>query len=155
MAGNITRRFGAWTQLLSTELNSLASGSAALQSTGTNPAFDNTAAGNLFFAADIELVATFGTGPTAGTIDVYLLPLGSDSATYADGAGGASPVTSNAEYLCSFPVRAVTTAQRLVLSDVPIPGGQFIVELLNNGTGQSLAASGNTLKIRGQGESYS
>ena len=155
MSGNITRRVGTWTQLLSTELNSLASGSGALQTTGTNPAFDNTAAGNLFFTADIELVATFGAGPTSGTIDVYLLPLGSDAATYADGAGGASPVTSNAEYLCSFPVRAVTTAQRLVLSDVPIPGGQFIVELLNNGTGQSLAASGNTLKIRGQGESYS
>lgn len=154
MAGNITRRVGSWTQLLSTELNSLASGSGALQSTGTNPAFDNTNASNLFFAADLELVVTFGTGPTAGTIDVYLLPLGSDGATYADGAGGASPVTSNAEYLCSFPVRAVTTAQRLVLSDVPIPGEQFTVIIVNNGTGQALAASGNTLKIRGQGEAY-
>jgi hypothetical protein len=155
MSGTITRRVGTWTQLLSTELNSLASGSAALQATGTNGAFDNTATGNLFFAADFELVATFGTGPTTGTIDVYLLPLGSDGASYADGAGGSSPVTSNAEYLCSFPVRAVTTAQRLVLSDVPIPGGQFVVELLNNGTGQALAASGSTLKMRGQGESYS
>lgn len=158
MAGNIARRVGSWMQLLSTELNALASGSGALQATGTNPAFDNTAAGNLFFAADIELVVTFGAGPTAGTIDVYLLPLGSDGATYADGAGGSSPVTSNAEYLCSFPVRAVTTAQRLVLWDVLIPGEQFTVLLVNNctvnGTGQALAATGNTLKIRGQGEAY-
>lgn len=152
MAGTITRRVGTWTPLLSTELNSLASGSGALQS--TSPAFDNTAAGNLFFVADIELVVTFTAAPTAGAIDIYALPLGSDGATYADGAGGVSPVTSNAQYLCTFLVRAVTTTQRPILTDIPIPGEQFVILAVNNGTGQTLAASGNTLKLRGQAEAY-
>jgi hypothetical protein len=153
MAGNITRRVGTWTQLLSTELNALANNAGGLQVVGTNAAFDNTT--GLWFWGDFEAIFTFGTAPTAGAnLDLYLLPLCSDGTTYADGAGGTTPTTVAAHYKLSFPVRAVTTAQRVVVTDVPIPGGQFLVLLVNNTTGQALAATGHTVKMRPQGEAY-
>jgi hypothetical protein len=120
---------------------------------GTNAAFDNTA--GLWFWGDFEAVFTFGVAPTAGAaLDLYLMPLGSDGTTYADGAGGATPTTVLAHYKLSFPVRAVTTAQRVVVTDVPVPGESFLALLVNNATGQALAATGNTVKMRPQGESY-
>lgn len=156
MAGNIERRVGSWVQLLSTELNALANGAGALQATGTNPAFDNTAAGNLFEKADFELdIASLGAANTvATTCDLYILPLSqAGGTTYVDGAGGASPVTNLSHYAGSFYVRAVSTAQNIALMDVPIPGEQFIVLLINN-TGEAFGASGHTLKMRGQGTQY-
>ena len=41
MAGNITLAAGTWTQMLSSEMNSLANNSAVLQATGANAAFAN------------------------------------------------------------------------------------------------------------------
>lgn len=138
-----------------TELNSLLTAYGSLQSTGTNAAYDNTNASNLFQTADIELSVTYGVAPTANTtVDLYILPLASaGGTTYVDGAGGATPVTNSSSYACSFPLRAVTTTQIITMTDIPIPGEQFITLLINN-AGQTTAASANTLKMRPQGASY-
>lgn len=147
--GTIPRRTEAsWTQLLSSELNSLASGAAVLQSTGTNAALDNT---NGYEKADIELTVTFGSAPSAGgSVDIYMPSLSSDAVTYDDGS---SSVQSQGNYIITIPVRAVTTKQVIALYDVDIPG-EVINALLVNNSGVAFPASGSTLKIRRQGSQY-
>lgn len=149
MAGNIPRRTeAAWTQLLSTELNSLASGAAVLQSTGTNAALDNT---NGYERADIELTVTFGSTPGSNpSVDIYMPSLSSDGVTYDDGS---SSVQSQGNYICTIPLRAVTTKQIACLYDVDIPG-EIPLALLVNNAGVGFPSSGSTLKIRRQGSQY-
>jgi hypothetical protein len=132
--------------LMTTELNSLAASQAALQNSGTNPFYDNSAVGNQFFWADFEMVVTFGVAPTNGqTLDLYLIPA-PDGTNFSDGTSGASPVTVALHYAGSFPMRAVATAQRVTLRGVPLSPVLFKAQLYN-GTGQAMAASGNTVKM--------
>ena len=89
---------------------------------------------------------TFGTNPTAGaTIELYLLRA-ADGTNYEDGSASVAPNAGSR--VGSFPVRAVTTAQRIVVRDVPLPPGLYKALILNYATGQAFAASGNTLKVR-------
>lgn len=133
---------GSLQSLMTTELNSLASTQGAIASS----AYDNSAAGNQFFWADFELVVTYGTAPTAGgTVDLYLLET-VDGTNYGDGTSGASPVTVSTHYVGSFPLRAVTSAQRIIIRGVPLSPVAFKAQLINNG-GQAMTASGNTLKM--------
>lgn len=126
--------------VMTTELNSLANNARAIS--GAMGA-DGTAAHLL---GDFELVVTFGTNPTAETtIDLYLVRA-ADGTNYEDGDASLRP-NPNA-FVGSFPLRAVTTAQRMVLRDVPLPPGLWKAVIHNNGTGQSFASSGNTLKVR-------
>lgn len=141
MATSFRYEPGAIQSLLTTELNSLANTNAAIAS-----AYDNSAAGNQFFWADFELVVTYGTAPSAGaTVDIYLLEA-PDGTNYADGTSGASPVVVSTHYAGSFPLRAVTTLQRIVIRGVPLTPIPFKAQLVN-GSGQAMAASGNTLKM--------
>lgn len=150
MAGNILYRPNVWTQMLSTELNSLANATAVLQATGTNAAFDNSL-GNWLWG-DFELQVTFGTAPTAGAqVDLYLMPLGSaGGTTYWDFVTTAVPPSL---YIGSFVVRAVNTAQILGFRGVPLPPQKFILGL-NNGSGQAFPASGSLVKFFSYGEQY-
>lgn len=126
---------------LTTELNSLTTGS--FSAAGPALGSDATTAADLY--GDIEIVATYGTAPTAGTtIDVYLIP-SADGTNYADGGGAVAP--AKGLMVGSGELRAVTTAQRMVIRDVPLPPGLFKVVAQNNG-GQTLAATANTVKIR-------
>mgnify|MGYP006265221693 CR=1 FL=1 len=127
--------------VMTTELNSLANNARAISSA---EGADGTAA-DLF--GDWELSVTFGTAPTAGTgCDLYLVR-SADGTNYEDGDASNAP-SANA-YVGTFgPLRAVTTAQRLIIPDVPMPPGLYKAVLLNNGTGQSFPASGSTLKVR-------
>src|SRR4051812_21400076 len=132
MAGNIGLLRGTWTQMMSTELNALASVTAVLQATGTNAAFDNTAVlgtGSMFWG-DFELNVTFGSAPTANkTVDLYLIPLAqATGTTYWDSSLTALP---SALFVGSWTVRAVTTAQIIGFRGVPLPPQKFIL-LLNN-----------------------
>jgi hypothetical protein len=121
---------------LTTELNALASAAASAASA----AIDNST--NLDLYDDLELLVTFGTGPAVGrSVDVYQLP-SVDATNYADGGGAVVP---NALLVASFPVRSVTTAQRLVQPNVAIPPGSFKYAVVNN-TDQAMAATGNTLR---------
>lgn len=132
---------GSISTLLSTGLNSLANNSLAISS-----AFDNTQGqtGDGYTLCDVELVVTFGTAPTANTgVSVWFLGA-PDGTNYEDGDASTTPGRMPDAV---FPLRAVTTAQRIV-QRVALPAGLFKALAKNDGTGQSMAASGNTLKIR-------
>jgi hypothetical protein len=132
---------GSQSTLLSTELNSLANNALALGS-----AYDNTVgqAGDGYTLCDVELVVTYGTAPTAGT-GVTLWLLGTqDGTNYEDGG---TSVTPGRLPEAVFPLLAVTTAQRIIRR-VWLPWGKFKPLAKNDGTGQAMAASGNTLKVR-------
>jgi hypothetical protein len=137
---------GSITTLLSTELDSLANNSRS--NAGTE--FDNSNSSNLFIAAGFELNVTYGTNPTADSVlDLYLVPA-LDGTNYADGSSSVAP--SDTTYVCSFPVRAVTTAQRIagrvgMVGPLELLPVKYKAILYNNGTGQALASSGNTVKI--------
>lgn len=127
-----------------TALNSLANNAGAL-----SDEIDNTS--GLYLFALCELNVTFGSNPTAGsTWDLYVIPA-ADGTNYSDvttGASGAAPATC---YAGGFPLRAVTTAQRVPLGvgiagGIPVPPGKFKFFLLNK-SGQSGAATNNNLKV--------
>jgi len=130
---------GTATTALSTGLNSLANNalvasSAITLSTG-EPGYQR---------CEAELVVTYGTAPTANTACVVWLLREIDGTNYEDGSNTVTP-SRNPDLV--FPLRAVTTAQRIVVTG-DLPPGSFVALLRNDGTGQAMAASGNTLKIR-------
>jgi hypothetical protein len=132
-------------------LTTLAAGSAVIT---TSPGIDNTS--RLDYWADFELTIYFGSAPTAGqTVDLYLLE-SADGTNYADGTAGSSPVTVQTHFVGSFPVRAVTTIQRVSLRGVPLPPLKTNVQLVNN-TSQAFAAqsTGSRLKVVTYREQYS
>lgn len=134
-------KLGTLTTVLSTGLNSLASNALAISA-----AFDNTqgAAGDGYTLADVELVVTFGTAPAAGTgVAVWLLGE-PDGTNCEDGDASTTPGRSAD---VAFPVRPVTTAQRIVRR-ITLPAGLLKALLKNDGTGQAFASSANSLKIR-------
>lgn len=132
---------GAISTLLSTGLNSLANNALAVSAT-----FDNTVGqtGDGYTLCDVELVVTYGTAPTANTgVSVWFLG-NPDGTNFEDGG---TSVTPGRLPDVVFPVRAVTTAQRITRR-VWLPWGQLQALLKNDGTGQAMAATANTLKIR-------
>src|SRR5258706_3190933 len=132
--------YGTIVSGLTTELNTLTT--LAFSAAGPALGSDATTAADLF--GDCELVVTLGVAPVAGaTCDLYFLP-SVDGTNYAD-----APLAASGKGLMvgSFELRAVTTAQRCAIRDVPLPPGLFKCVLFN-GTLQSTAASGNTVKIR-------
>lgn len=131
--------------LMTTELNSLANNAGAL-----GVEYDN--ATNLYLWGYFELVVTYGTNPTAGNlVELYLVPA-PDGTNYADNTTGASGTTSANYYVGGFPLRAVTTAQRIGLTGASgsgpiwLPPCKFKAFVINK-AGQAMAASGNTLKM--------
>lgn len=133
---------GSQTSLLTTGLNSLANNAQALSA-----AFDNTQGqtGDGYTLCDVELVVTYGSAPTANTgVSVWFLGT-QDGTNYED--GDATPIQPARLPDVVFPLRAVTTAQRIIRR-VWLPWGLMKALLRNDGTGQAMAASGNTLKIR-------
>lgn len=132
---------GSQATLLSTGLNSLANNGLALSSL-----FDNTVGqtGDGYILCDVELVATYGSAPTANTgVAVWFLGA-QDGTNYEDGDASTTPARMPDVV---FPLRTVTTAQR-ILRRVWLPWGKLKALLKNDGTGQAMAASGNTLIIR-------
>lgn len=131
------------TTVLSTELNSLANAAAALASSG----YDN--ATNLYLWAMFELNVQFGSSPTAGnTVDLYIIPA-VDGSNYDDAVTGASGSAPSTSYVGGFPLRAVTSAQKVpigVARRVDLPPVPFKVFVVNN-SGQAFPASGSTVKM--------
>lgn len=127
--------------LLSTELNSLANNALALSA-----AYDNTQGqtGDGYTLCDLELSVTYGTAPSANTAVAIWFLTSQDGTNYEDGSAS---VTPSRVADVTIPLRAVTTAQ-LIIRRTWLPWGKFKVLLKNDGTGQAMAASGNTLKIR-------
>jgi hypothetical protein len=134
----------AITTLLSTELNSLANNAGAL-----GVEYDN--ATNDYIYGLFELAVTFGSNPTAGnTVDLYLIPC-PDGTNYDDAVTGASGAAPASCYAGGFPLRAVTTAQRVPLGfgasgPVLLPPCKFKAFVLNK-SGVAMPASGSTIKM--------
>lgn len=130
----------AQTSIMTTALNSLANNTLSAVSTEVN----NSTGLNTY--AWFEINVTFGVAPsdTAPTLDIYMTQA-PDGTNYQS-----APVTSGTDqahlFFASVPVRKVTTAQRLVFGPYPLPPHKcsFYVD---NQTGQSMAASGNTVHI--------
>jgi hypothetical protein len=134
---------GSEQTLLDTAMNSLTNNSLAISAA-------ITVSDTGYILADITFVFTFGTNPTVNTgFSIWFLRE-TDGTNYEDGDGtfGGSANTTPARLPdVVIPVRAVTTAQRVV-KQVVLPPGPFKCLVKNDGTGQTLAASGNTLKIK-------
>jgi hypothetical protein len=125
------------TTAMSTELNAL----AATTGKAVSAALDNS--GDLDLFDNLELSVTFASAPTVGTvIEVYLLP-SVDGTNYPDGSSTVEPQSSL--FVGGFAVRAVNTAQVLVLRGIALPPGLFKY-LIRNTTNQAFPATGSTLQ---------
>lgn len=135
---------GANVSAMTTELNSLSS--SAYSAAG--PAQDNAANHDAW--ADFLLTCTFAIAPTAGTtLDLFLLiALDGTTGVFSDSVSGSAGFAQLSLKVGSFQVRAVTTAQNLHLRSALLPPGAWRPVLFNNGTGQGLAPTGNTLVYR-------
>ena len=120
--------------ILSTELNSLTNATNSAASS----AVDNTTNLNLFM--DLELVlGSQGSARSAGaTVAIYMV-------VAVDGSNYPDVNETTAELIAVLALDAATTARRAAVRDVPMPPALFKLFARNN-TGQTLNASGNTLK---------
>jgi len=140
MPANYTARASAEV-VLTTELNSLTSGSVCTLS-GVQ---DNDTAGtrDLYAQAEVYLAAQ-GTNRAAGAyVALYLVPE-LDGTNY----GATTDECLDNYFVGSASLDDGALAARyLIIDRVRLPVGDFKVAL-KNGTGQTLASSGNTVKLR-------
>lgn len=95
---------------------------------------------------DAELRATFGSNPSAGGHFAMYIIQALDGTNYHDGADEsvAPPATA---WAGNFPLRAVTTAQKVGLMGVRIPPGKFKLVFQNN-SGQSVSTDTMQVYVR-------
>lgn len=134
---------GSQTSLLTTELNSLANSNAS--ALGTE--YDN--ATNLYMFGLFELNVTFASNPTLGsTIDLYIVSA-PDGTNYDDATTGATLLTPITSFAGGFPLRNVTTAQKVALgaiTQILLPPTKFKIQVYNRSS-QAFPASGSTVKF--------
>lgn len=137
---------GTLTEAIATaSLNSMANNTNVL---GSAISFTTGEPG--YRVCEAELLVTFATNPTANTSFCCWLLREVDGTNYEDGGTSVTP-TRPPDLI--FTVRAVTTAQRMI-AVCDLPPGSVRALLRNDGTGQAIASSGNTLKIRPLTESF-
>lgn len=132
-----------WTSLMTTELNSIASGNAILGGT----AVTNGTALDIFCDFDLVLASLAAVAPNF--VGLYLYPLNADASTYGDsrfGSSAAGPPPSNYS-VGSIGIVAATQAQTGTLIRVVMPPGTW-KPVVYNQAGVAFASSGNTLKYR-------
>jgi hypothetical protein len=128
------------TTALSTELNALANNALATKASAIT-----LTSGLLYLFAEVELLVSFSVAPTANTgISVWFIRE-IDGTNYEDGFDASVTPARAADVV--FGLRAATGAQRVIL-ERKVPPGAFYPLVKNDGTGQSMAATGNTLKLR-------
>lgn len=131
---------GTAVTVLSTGLNSLAN------NTGAAATFQNT---GLDLFCDIELyISSVGASVSQGTAiaSIYFVPT-ADGTNFAD--GGDAAVTPQAATLVAVMEKRSATgtgAIRCIASGIPLPARDTKVVIINT-SGQTFAASANTLKI--------
>ena len=135
---------GTLTTLLSTELNSLASGSYSSLGSAFNNVFA-TSNLNGYFLADVMLNLAAYTGtPTAGSyFGVWFIPA-IDGSNY-DTNG--STISVGPDVIIPLDALASGPYQRTI-RNIWLPCGLFKTLGQNNGSGITFAASGNTVKVR-------
>jgi hypothetical protein len=132
------RAYAGPNTMLSTELNAI----VATTGKAISSAQDNSV--DLELWADLELAVTFASAPTANSvIELYLLPSIDGGTTYPDGSTTVNPQA--ALYVGGFVVRAVATAQKLVIRSIVLPPGLY-KWLIQNTTNQAFPATGSTLR---------
>lgn len=131
--------------VMSTELNTLAltiGKAISTAQTNASDGVDASTGGDLF--ADLELKVTFASAPTAGTVvELYLLPSIDGGTVYPDGSSSILPQSSL--YVGGFAVRAVTTAQIMMIRGVALPPDAYKY-LVQNTTNVAFPATGSTLR---------
>lgn len=140
MATTTTQIRGTADTALSTELNSLANNALAAKAS----ALTLTSAGYLLGEVELNLAAPAGTLTANTGISIWFCRE-VDGTNYENGFD-ASVTPARAPDVV-IPLRAVSTAQRVVVPCI-IPPGAFYPLAKNDATGQALGASGNTIKIR-------
>jgi len=127
------------TTVLSTELNSLGSGSM----TAASAAVANQT--NLDMYADIEVnLASFS--PASGAYVAIYIAEAVDASNYPTQSAADMRLTST-QLLANLPLgTTASTAQRVVARNVLLPPGSFKL-YLDNQSGAALAASGSTVKL--------
>lgn len=137
MANTTTTAYtAAITTALTTELNSIVNNA----NTAASAAIDNTTNLNLFMDVMLNL-ATQGTARVAGAVVIVYAVHALDGTTYDD------VLDSLCEVVAVFTLDPATTARQVTRRGWPMPPGLFKL-FCRNITGQTLAASGNTLKYR-------
>lgn len=126
--------------LMTTELNSLANAAAAITAAAVD---QNTP---LATHGDFELVVTYGTNPTADSAVELWIARTIDGTNFED-CSTTGPIVPANGFVGGFILRATTAAQRLVVPKVELPPLDFHVLVVNK-SGQAMAASGNTLKVK-------
>ena len=124
--------------VLTTEMNSLTNTSR----TAAGTAVDNST--NLDKYGWLECNFTFGTNPTSTAYMIIYMVMSADGTNYADGDASNTPGFD--AVVATFSVRATTSAQRKIIGPIMLPPTKvkFLVE---NQAGQTMAASGNTVKL--------
>jgi hypothetical protein len=106
---------------------------------------DVTGIRNLY--ADFELYCRFVTAPTAGGLVSLYFIQALDGTNYADGDDSVAPPQT--AWAGVFPLRAVTTQQRIVLRHVLLPNTKFKPLLINkSGYAMTNTDNENILSIR-------
>jgi hypothetical protein len=139
----LKQNLGTSTQFMGTELNSIANNAYSAVSTLT---YDNSVglAGDGALRCRLELFVVFASAPTANTAVVVWLLRSHDGTNFEP-----TPTTSigpGSALAITFPVNNGQTTTRGMV-DIDCPPAKFKAVLKNDGTGQSFAATNNTLKI--------
>ena len=134
-----------WTTIMSTDLNSLASGNALLQAAD----IDNSVAFDKYMDLSLVLGSAVFPNTTGLNVSVHIYPLSDDGTHYGDGKFTAAAAGPPAYPACAvFPlIINVTQAQYGQALGIIIPPAKFRVVITNNG-GVGFNPAGNTLKYR-------
>lgn len=133
---------GSDSTVASTSLNSLAN-----DAKDVSAEIDNGGASDLFLFDDIEWHnAAMGYAPAADSVmELYCVSQELDGTGWEDGEDGTiDPPLVN--LVGVFNMRSETVAQTHILRQIPLSPGKYKYVIINK-TGQTLASSGNTLKV--------
>ena len=138
---------GSAYNLLTTEMNSLASGSM----TAAGPEIDNTSNAYQIGRLHLHIASSSLALTSASLCNIYFLSSNAGS-TYPNFTSGSSPVLARSNYLVGtiqmFPTTLSSATLDEWLEGVFIPLGKFkaVLEYIGGGAG-TMPASGNTLDI--------
>jgi hypothetical protein len=135
---------GSAFNLLTTELNSLATGSG----TALGPEIDNTSTKYQRMRLEFVIASNSLAFTTSSFVKVFLLPILSDATNYPNYTSGASYKLAEGNYLAGIiniiPATISSAVVRETLENVRVPQGKFKTALVSS-LGVTLPSSGNTL----------
>jgi len=122
---------------LSTEINALADGGNDLGAT-----IDNSANGDMYMDLELYLAEQGSARDTGAFVALYILP-SVDGVNFCYGGDSLDPPANT--HRANFLFDAAVTARYSTVIHILLPAGLFRMLVMNE-TGQTFAATGNTLK---------